>query len=67
MRLSATSLEIDEAETRAVEIAQFKLAKSLSDRLHSLSATVDRATHAAGLAPVCSAHDEPGADFGTDA
>jgi hypothetical protein len=64
MRLSAMYVEIDLAETRAVEIGQLKLAQSLSDRLHSMSAQLGRATHAAGLASICSADDEPGSHRG---
>lgn len=59
MRLSATYVEIDLAETRAVEVGQLKLAQSLSDRLHSMSGSFERATRAAGLASVCAPHDEP--------
>jgi hypothetical protein len=62
MRLSATYLEIDLAETRAVQVGQLKLAQSLSDRLHSMSGPIERVTSAAGLASVCAAHDEPGSD-----
>ena len=59
MQLSATYVEIDLAETRAVEVGQLKLAQSLSDRLHSMSGSFESATRAAGLASVCAPHDEP--------
>jgi hypothetical protein len=59
MRQSATYLEIGLAETRAIEVGQLKLAQSLSDRLHTMSGSMDRATPAAGLAGICAAHDEP--------
>lgn len=59
MRLSATYVEIDLAETRAVEVGQLKLAQSLSGRLHSMSGSFKQATRAAGLASVCAPHDEP--------
>lgn len=69
MRLSATYVEVDLAETRAVEVGQLKLAQSLSDRLHSMSGQLRRATRAAGLASICSANDEPeaGSDSGPSA
>ncbi len=60
MRQSATYLEVDLAETRAVEVGSLKLAQSLSDRLHSMSGPIGRATRAAGLASICATHDEPG-------
>jgi hypothetical protein len=60
MRQSAMYLEIDRAETRAVEVGRLTLAQSLSDRLHSLSGSTGRATRDAGLANICAAHDEPG-------
>lgn len=59
MRQSAIYLEIDLAETRAVEVGQLKLAQSLSDRLHSMSESMEHVTRAAGLAGICAAHDEP--------
>jgi hypothetical protein len=59
MRLSATYVEIDLAETRAVEVGQLKLAQSLSDRIHSMSGAFEQSTRAAGLSSVCAPHDEP--------
>ena len=59
MQQSATYLEIDRAETRAAEVGRLKLAQSLSDRLHSLSGSIEHATRDAGLANICAAHDEP--------
>jgi len=59
MQQSATYLEVDRAETRAAEVGRLKLAQSLSDRLHSLSGSIERATRHAGLANICAAHDEP--------
>lgn len=59
MRQSAAYLEVDLAETRAVEVGRLKLAQSLSDRLHSMTGSIARATRDAGLANICAAHDEP--------
>jgi hypothetical protein len=59
MQQTAIYLEIDRAETRAVEVGRLKLAQSLSDRLHSMTGPIARATRDAGLANVCAAHDEP--------
>jgi len=49
VRLSARSLEIDLAETRAVEIGQFALANKLSKRLHRLEKQQKRLAKQIGL------------------
>jgi len=58
MRLSAMYIEINVAETRAVEVGRLKLAQSLSDRLHSIEGPVKGATRAAGLGSICAAQEE---------
>lgn len=49
IRLSARSLEIDLAETRAVEVGQFALAQRLSNRLHGLEKQSQRLAREIGL------------------
>jgi len=60
IRQAVIYIEIDRAETRAVEVGQMKLAESLSKRLRSMSGSIERATRGAGLPSVCAAHDESG-------
>lgn len=58
MRGSALFMEIDEAETRALEVGQLGLTVSLSRRIHAMRGSLARATRAAGLPGICAVHDE---------